>query len=283
MGLKEEVIEYGLGIGADKIGVAEAEKLINPPQQMDFDPNLYVEGAKSVLSICLAYPSSAFGLDGKDMFTFGTSFGATHNAMKTEICAMCLKMIKFLEKRGYNAALVGPDAPYGEGAKLGGFFHPYIQRNIATLAGLGEEGVANLFLTPEFGPRVMLAAVITDAEMEPDGPKLVNKVCRKCNACVDACLVSAINKENYPPYNFNRNRCLWGWTGGIRASDVEEPPLEWVEARPTALRLLPEQVEKNVKYQAIVEWDNAIGSFTKCTRCMSACKAKGIIEAEEQK
>ena len=98
--LKEELIEYAKSIGADKVGVAEVENLKNPPQMQDFDPSDYVSDAQAVISICLAYPSGVFGLDDKSMFTYGTSFGAIHNAMQTEIDTIGLKLVKFLEKKG---------------------------------------------------------------------------------------------------------------------------------------------------------------------------------------
>ena len=191
---------------------------------------------------------------------------------------MRLKMIKFLESKGQIASFVSPGKPYEEGGKLGGFFHSYIQKLIATLGGLGEEGVSGAFLTPEYGPKVMLAAIVTDAPLEPDGPKLVNKVCKKDFECVEICPCSAISKENYPPYNFNRNRCLWATTGTLRATEVDEPDPEWADARPNALKLMPEYMDKHIKLRAIADWDKAIGDFPKCTRCIAVCPAKGTID-----
>ena len=276
--LKEELIEYAKSIGADKIGVAEVENLKNPPQMQGFDPCDYVSDAQAVISICLAYPSGVFGLDDKSMFTYGTSFGAIHNAMKAEIDSIGLKIVKFLESKGQVASYISPGKPYEEGGKLGGLFHSYIQKLIATLGGLGEEGVSGAFLTPEYGPKVMLAGIVTNAPLELDSPNLVNKVCKKDYECAEVCPCSAISKENYPPYNFNRNRCLWATTGTLRATEVDEPDPEWAEARPNALKLLPQYMDKHIKLRAIVDWDASVGDFPKCTRCISVCPAKGVIE-----
>ncbi|MDY6864557.1 MAG: hypothetical protein SVY15_01105 [Halobacteriota archaeon] len=276
--LKDELIEYAKSIGADKVGVAEVENLKNPPQYQSFDPENYVSGAQAVVSLCIGYPSGVFGLDDKDMFTYGTSFGAVYNAMRRDVDTVGLKVIKFLEGKGYKAGYISPSKPYEEGAKLGGLFHSYIQKLIGTLAGMGEEGMQGALLTPEFGPRVVLAAVVTDAPLEPDGPNLVNKVCRKCYECVEVCPSSAISKENYPPYNFNRNRCLWPLTGTLRATDIDEPDPEWVDARPNAYKLLPEYIDKHIKLKVIQEWDKIMGEFPKCVRCIAVCPAEGTVE-----
>ncbi|MDY6965523.1 MAG: hypothetical protein SVM80_06065 [Halobacteriota archaeon] len=276
--LKDELIEYAKSIGADKIGVAEVENLKNPPQQQDFDPTNYVPDAQAVISVCLGYPNGVFGLDDKDMFTYGTSFGAVHSAMMKDLDSIAIKLIKFLEGKGYSSGYISPRKPYEEGGKLGGLFHSYIQKLIATLGGLGEEGTQGAFLTPEFGPKIVLGAIVTDAPLEPDGPNLVNKVCRKCFECVEVCPTSAISKENYPPYNFHRNRCLWATTGTLRATDVDEPDPEWVDARPNAMKLLPQYVDKHIKLRTILDWDGAVGEFPKCVRCITVCPAKGTVE-----
>jgi epoxyqueuosine reductase len=43
-------------------------------------------------------------------------------------------------------------------------------KDAAVLAGLGTIGMNNLLITPEFGPRVRLRALLLDAELEPAGP-----------------------------------------------------------------------------------------------------------------
>ncbi len=269
--LKKEIIEYGLEIGADKIGVAEVENLKNPPQQPDFDPENYVEGAQSAISICLAIPEGVMDQNESDAYTYGTGFGATYVVMMRMIDEIGYKLVKFIEKKGYFASYVGPNSPFEEGAQVGGLLHSYIVKNIAQMAGIGEEGTANLLLTPEFGPRVLLAAVITDASMEPDVAKLVGKVCTKCMECVEICPTKAISEENYPPYNLNRNRCLWCITGVHRVTGVDEPDVDWVNAKPNAMKLLPEYKKKHVKLVEIADWDEAVGSFPKCFRCMAVC------------
>jgi len=276
--LKEELIEFAKTIGADKIGIADASLIKNPPQEQDFDPENYVDGAKCAISICVAFPEDAVGLDDEDDFTFCTSFGSSYVTLKRQIDTIGAKLVKFLEEKGYKAKYIGPELPFDKGCQICGLLHPYIHKLIATIAGLGEEGMSNLLVTPEYGPRVLLASIITDAPLEPDGPKLVGKVCRKCNACVEECPTGALSEENYPPYNFERNRCFWGYFGGMRVTEIDTPPLDWINAKPSALSVLPKYKEQNPRLKELLDWDEAIGNFPKCTRCMSVCP----VGAEEE-
>lgn len=71
-------------------------------------------------------------------------------------------------------------------------------------AGLGEFGRCSMLVTPQFGPRVGIAAVITTAELEPDG-RVEEEVCLKdeCSKCVEYCPSGAIK-----PYGYNIVKCM---------------------------------------------------------------------------
>ena len=58
---------------------------------------------------------------------------------------------------------------------------------------MGEFGLSNLVVTPEFGPRVRFMSVITKAELEPD-PLITEKTClrKKCSLCVKNCGVKGL-------------------------------------------------------------------------------------------
>jgi O-acetylhomoserine (thiol)-lyase len=60
----------------------------------------------------------------------------------------------------------------------------------AKYAGLGTIGANHCLLTEEFGPRVRLVSVITDAELPPD-PTREKELCVKCGQCERACPIGA--------------------------------------------------------------------------------------------
>lgn len=72
-------------------------------------------------------------------------------------------------------------------------------RHAAVEAGLGILGKSRLLLTPRFGPRQRLAAIVTDVELVPD-PRFTLAQARRlcppgCTACIDACPGGAISRD----------------------------------------------------------------------------------------
>ncbi len=70
---------------------------------------------------------------------------------------------------------------------------------LAQAAGLGWQGMHGLLITPEFGPRVRLAAVFTSIEDLPDSGgeehAWIEDFCAECVKCVRQCPPDAIRTE----------------------------------------------------------------------------------------
>ena len=80
-------------------------------------------------------------------------------------------------------------------------------KDAAREAGLGSIGRHGLLLTPQFGPRVRLACLLTDAEVEPT-PKKQKDYCVNCDACIRICPAQVLR----PPkegeiYSMNKFAC----------------------------------------------------------------------------
>jgi epoxyqueuosine reductase len=73
----------------------------------------------------------------------------------------------------------------------------FSHRHAAFLAGLGNFGISNMLLTPDFGPRVRFVSVFTSAVIEPD-PVREEPLCIRCMRCVKACPVHALDGKDYP-------------------------------------------------------------------------------------
>lgn len=93
----------------------------------------------------------------------------------------------YLRERGFNAQ---PVPAIGTNLNLS---------LLARDAGFGEFGRHGLLITPDLGPSIRIAAVLTDAENLPFNEGnlhgWVREFCRSCGACVRACPAGAIYAE----------------------------------------------------------------------------------------
>ncbi|MGE0601978.1 MAG: tRNA epoxyqueuosine(34) reductase QueG [Dehalococcoidia bacterium] len=83
----------------------------------------------------------------------------------------------------------------GAGARGTVDYGPLLERPYASLAGLAWLGKSSMALVPGFGPWVMLGAVATTLELEPDAP--LKKTCGSCSRCIVACPTGAIAPDGH--------------------------------------------------------------------------------------
>lgn len=80
-------------------------------------------------------------------------------------------------------------------------------KHVAKAAGQGTTGRSGLLNTPEFGPRVRLACVLTEAPREPT-PGNGKDYCVNCDVCIQACPARAIEMPTgNAPYSMNKFAC----------------------------------------------------------------------------
>lgn len=91
-------------------------------------------------------------------------------------------------------------------------------KHAAEYAGLGRIGWNSLLITPQYGPRLRLACLLTDAPV-PAGARLDDDLCTGCGDCVTGCPsgalktpapgeVYAINKYACASYRAGAGSCL---------------------------------------------------------------------------
>ena len=100
-------------------------------------------------------------------------------------------LVAALRKQGSEAlgaaATIYSDMPEsGDWLAAGVFAH----KTAATRAGLGWIGKTGLFVSPEAGPKVRLATVFTDLELDVGVPVTEGR-CGGCHGCLDACPAGA--------------------------------------------------------------------------------------------
>lgn len=175
---------------------------LSRPMDFGFEP-------KSVIVLAFEMDYECFKASGSMIET-----GATYTAY-SRMAEVGLRVAQFLRKMGYNTYHCGNNAS------------PSVAEAIR--AGLGEGSRMSILMTEEYGPRVRLAKVYTDAVFEYDKPKSfgVTEFCEVCQVCADSCPSQAIthlsinDPENKPTslcaqdgikkYHLDAQKCLINW------------------------------------------------------------------------
>ena len=109
----------------------------------------------------------------------------------TALEELSLELVLWLEDNGYPALVVPPSHvdPWRYVEDPAQHVTPLLSLNHAAVeAGLGTLGLNLQLLTPEFGPRLMLTAVLSSVDVEADQP-MPTALCKgpECGRCLKAC------------------------------------------------------------------------------------------------
>lgn len=193
----QDVKEMALACGADVVGIGSLDRFEGAPPERD--PRYLFPEAKSIIGMgfrihrgVLRGPEEgvAFGMYG------AMGYANTNNA---HIPVTLRELGSFIEDHGYDAVLYGQGfrhtwGPTGTPVRPG-YPRPDIlmhNRIAGVICGLGEIGWSKIFLNPKLGPRVRLAFIFTDAELEPDPLVAPGTLCDRCRQCVRTCPSQAI-------------------------------------------------------------------------------------------
>lgn len=131
-------------------------------------------------------------IDDKPTITYFNHYRSV-NALIDQIA---LKALLYLQENGYNAYAIGASqSDPGAAEPYSGVF-PH--KTGAVFSGMGWIGRNGLFIHKDFGPRVRLGTVLTDAEI-PCANNVTESRCVACNRCVDACPAMALTGNEWKP------------------------------------------------------------------------------------
>ena len=173
-------------LGADLVGIAPVERFEKAPA--GYKPQDILPNARSVIVFIFDWLES----------TMVSNCERTYQLRYIDLRNRCqylgYDVSRFLERHGYFGVHMPSTAPMDIGPEKRGLVGDFSYRHAAVAAGLGELGWNQLLLTPQFGPRNWIMAVITNAELVPDpvysGPKLCLE--DKCNICIEQCPMKAL-------------------------------------------------------------------------------------------
>lgn len=177
--------------GADLVGIAPVDRFAQAPE--GHRPEDYLPGARSVVVIAIRLLDSIIDALPESRPRYTEHFFATN----TELNISANRTARFLVKQGFSSAPI-----YYSGGEVripypAPFFDEMSFRHAAVEAGLGRIGQNQLFITPQFGPRVRLIIVLTQAELCPD-EKIKEELCQleKCGyRCLINCFPGALKRD----------------------------------------------------------------------------------------
>ena len=202
-------------LGADFTGIADAAGFLgteytgNRPQEI-------MPGVQFIIVIGVGIPRGSILPLPKGRAEYTNTLIAGTATLRI----IAFRIAQVLERRGYLASIVPT-----EGSEFGMWYadRETLKADIslkyaAYLAGLGEYGLNQLLITPGFGSRVRMTAVLTDAPLKPDIPErrsLVRCECNTCRQCIQNCPAGALS----PDGTIDTHACrdyLFTTLGGLR-------------------------------------------------------------------
>lgn len=130
-----------------------------------------------------------------------------YDAVNRRLDEIALRLAGQLQSAGYRARPVPASQTVNRERHAGIFSN----KLAASLAGLGWIGRSCLLVTPDAGPRVRWATILTTAPLEPTGSLLLPR-CGDCRDCVDICPPHAFTGRLFDPgepreLRFNAHKC----------------------------------------------------------------------------
>ncbi|MBR1686070.1 MAG: epoxyqueuosine reductase [Clostridia bacterium] len=200
--LKQKIKRKALSLGANLVGFAGVERWSE--QQLtapEFYPQSIWPWAKTVIVMAVQiYPSML-------ETTPSVVYSELYNTTNRYLDEMAYRIANQLNQLGYRAHFFPRDC-YGDISVLvkkpaAAFSHVVA----GVYAGLGNIGMNHTLLTKQYGPRVRLVSVITDAVLPPD-PMLDKPLCIRCRQCVRQCPVQAFSpREDRIAADMDKHAC----------------------------------------------------------------------------
>jgi epoxyqueuosine reductase len=117
-----------------------------------------------------------------------------YDAVNLRLDQIALHLSGMLQSAGFRSRPVPASQTIDHDRRIGIFSN----KMAASLAGLGWIGKSCLLVTPEAGPRVRWATVLTNASLEPTGEMMAQR-CGTCRDCVDICPAQAFTGAPFNP------------------------------------------------------------------------------------
>lgn len=182
--------------GGDLVGVADVEAL----EGLTVHPPDLLHGFARAVSIAIQLPVSVFETI-SDRPT--PVYSATYQTANRILDALAFRTSVAFQKEGFASLPV----PASQVIDRENWCAAISHKAVARMAGLGWQGKNLLLITPQYGSRVRLVTVLTEAPLISDRP--VKNQCGNCMLCRDACPAKAIRGVNTVDHYKDREEALY--------------------------------------------------------------------------
>ena len=189
------LVEAARRWGADLVAVADTSHLAG----IETDPPDLLRGYPRAVSLAVRLADGIM-----DQISEGPTalYGHHYQDVNTLLDHIAIRVSGLLQSWGGKALPIPASHILDEEHFVASLSH----KAVALHAGLGWQGKSLLLVTPQFGPRVRLATVLTDLDL-PAGAPIKNR-CVKCTHCVDACPAGAIKNASTELHYASRAEAL---------------------------------------------------------------------------
>jgi epoxyqueuosine reductase QueG len=199
--LKQQILRKARREGASLVGFAPVERWAEYGETAEaFFPQRVFPFAQTV--IVLAVPIFIPVLDTTPSIVYSELYNTTNRLLDE----MAYRLAVYINGKGYRAVSFPRDG-YGDISVLvdrpeAAFSHVLAAR----YAGLGTIGFNHTLLTREYGPRVRLVSVLTDARIAPD-PVIAKDLCIRCQLCRKCCPTASFTDTGQPVAAMDKRGC----------------------------------------------------------------------------
>ena len=200
--LKQEIILEAQNLGLYQVGFAPVERWVemgaatpvlpgtplpSEPRESYFPANIWPWSKVVIVGVVpVLLPMGET--------TPSNFYSELYNTTNRILDEAAYRLSSSLIRYGYKAHFFPRDG-YGEiGALVEKPEAAFSQALAAKYAGIGAIGRNHCLMTKDFGPRVRLVSIITDAEFAPD-PMMTENLCTGCGACSRSCPIGAFTSR----------------------------------------------------------------------------------------
>ncbi len=207
MSIKNELISFSKKNNADLIGIASMDNELFEEVRAGIEETL--PETKSIVVVGVKLNREAVSSNNVRLAQYDSMY------VYQILDSLAFKIVRFLQEKGFKAVAIPPFLPVDMSIEKKGLYGDLSHKKAAVAAGLGTIGLNALLITPEFGPFIRLASILTNAVLEPSTP-IKEDICDECGKCIESCPQQALSLEGIDVGKCTRSSLEYGLPGLIR-------------------------------------------------------------------